>query len=150
MASETVFAARRGDRVAAMTESSERMKMMTSRFQSGQFYSRISAACSPTISFKLLIWRRQKTYKRIIGVIRRLRHQQNRARLVVLEIRITRRIQLYLPPPIALENMRGAGDMLEVVVFQDAETHGSVACLLFRSPSDGEERMRRILRIVYE
>lgn len=33
-----MFAARRGERVAAMTERRERRKMIVSRFQRGQFY----------------------------------------------------------------------------------------------------------------
>ena len=37
MARETVLAARRGERVAAMTERRERIAMMRSRFHSGQF-----------------------------------------------------------------------------------------------------------------
>jgi len=40
MARETVLAARRGERVAAMTERRERIAMMRSRFHSGQFYLR--------------------------------------------------------------------------------------------------------------
>src|SRR4051794_9660768 len=45
MARETVSAARIGERVAAMTARSERRKMMTSRFQMGQFWVGIRSCC---------------------------------------------------------------------------------------------------------
>lgn len=66
---------------------------------------------------------RGRGYQRIIRIVAGLRDKQNRARLVVLEILIPDRAAFYLPPLLAFQHLRGAGDMVERVVVEDAEAH---------------------------
>jgi hypothetical protein len=59
------------------------------------------------------------TYQRIPRIITRLRHQQNLPTRIILQSHSLRNIS----SPIAIEDVRGAGDMFEMVVVKDAEAH---------------------------
>jgi hypothetical protein len=67
MAREAVSAARRGERVAAMTERRERIATIRSRYHSGQFYS--------IVSFRMYGYIARGANQWIIGVIRRLGYE---------------------------------------------------------------------------
>ena len=64
------------------------------------------------------------TYQGVVWVVGRLRNEQDGARLVVLQVAAAQHVLLDFSPLVALKDVGGARNMLEFVVFEDAERHG--------------------------